>query len=1610
MNHEITPDSPAPSGESLSDGGEKFDQNPKEELRASNYNAHTHARELYLENILQTVREGLVTTTAANPLLNFRPRSSGKGLIIQDERSDEVFSILVKKQQPMGFAFAEDGSTSESKKAYPLPLSSSRSKKSPYHRDQILFTPYSAEELHERLFELERSQKFSLQEKGMHALYLVLATLRWTDPQTGKKLCSPLLSISVDLKRDSIKDEYYLVSTGQEIEENVSLRKRFEELHYPFPDLPPTIKLNPVQYCRTIHNSLRDRGDIEFTVYPDEISLRLLNFASYGMYGDLDVNNWPEGKKPVNHPLIRQLFLTGFEKGNEIDSSRSSQTKQRAEKYNVLQCDAAQRSIINELSSGQSYLIKGPPGTGKTTTMVNIAVTAAHQGKRVLAYFKKQAAADVFARYLSSRGQEHFYVDTHGNMSKLDIYRQFDSILNQREPKPPEGREELCQELDSLENRLEKHRSFLSQRVGESGFTAYEVFANAIALRGEEKEYIPFNSQTFRDWDQPTFERALQFAERLQHFHLAYGPPGLHPLRDVGSQKTSALERSELEKHLQQLSTVASLLSQESAALKKKSKLAIPPSFLGLHNFLSVLSCAQIIGKYDESLVKKINFLHKRWRTEPVERLQLAAAKELEYAQLRERYGGGINFSELKTCNLAEIKSALDDFEKRNILIRTIFPGSYRTALDKLQQVCLPPRLISDIRKRISILELLQQKESEVTQLNSLWDSLLSMEPEGMHRHEPAFWLQISLLIPIISEFVGSENADSYWNQIRERIQSGIDLAECKDEVERLAALQNDMREIWAKIQVVLNFSEDHNKAMWEEIDLCDLPSRLDDYRRSLPQLDMIEKYNSLTNEYETLNPELKEIAQSSKSEQTADRDLVDSFRYSYFMELQHLLESTDHHTRQFSGDQHDEHRRRFEAGEKRLLDLNAQLVSQYHFKNLPRAEAGGQAEVLANEAQKRAGNLTPRELGEKCGRAVFQAAPIVIASPHSTEMHLSPSAWDFDLVLIDELSQMPLAEAFCGILRGKQFLGYCDEKQLGPTSFWGSLPEVTLPSPSGESWTCRSALDLFTQAGMPTLQLNTAYRFHRPGAIMLSNEEFYDRRLNIFPSSEVGNESDGLEFHYVKNGVYEKNGTNPNEAHALIKGVHASIRTFPNQPIIVITANEAQMKLLDRLLEKLRFENEEVEAFFRRFPCEQLVVKNIETVQGDERANVFISTTYGPNEAGNFSINFGPINQDGGANRVNVMMTRYQQKNIIYTSMLPEWPEFERSEAKGVRVLRRLLDWAKNGSPLNQTRDERPLDPLQCYLKGELEKSGYEVHTNIGPAGTGVDIGVLNPKDPGRYIVGIQTDGSRYQSVENTSERESIFSECLKKRGWDLYFIWSLDWLKAPREKMSELLEYIDKVRRAESLKTTDSIGSFRESYEIIRERRQTKPEYAVPYKLSNVDFSSFSSLYDSEPQDAQRDLRRLLKRVVQSESPISKNFLYSRLRKLSGKRDSTKLAEMYDTVYQELLSEDPDILADGDFLLMKDALSLPRDRSELARTDRVFSDIHSSEIDKLLNRLVQDSCGITEENLIQSAIRGFGYSRAPRFAEDIVRERIAQLVESETVKFKEGEYFVLS
>lgn len=520
--------------------------------------------------------------------------------------------------------------------------------------------------------------------------------------------------------------------------------------------------------------------------------------------------------------------------------------------------------------------------------------------------------------------------------------------------------------------------------------------------------------------------------------------------------------------------------------------------------------------------------------------------------------------------------------------------------------------------------------------------------------------------------------------------------------------------------------------------------------------------------------------------------DLLNAYKKAYYKSLTEVIISKSLVLSNFSGGVFEDKIQKFKSLDLEIKETNQKLIFNNIVKNIPdiekEATKSNEVALLNRAIQNKGRGRSLRKLFSQLPTLITRLCPCVLMSPLSVAQYLDPESALFDLIVFDEASQLQTCKAIGAIARAENAVIVGDPKQMPPTNFFTSS---SYDEEHEDIEDLESILDDCLAIKMPSKHLMWHYRSTHESLIAFSNSRFYENKLFTFPSF---NDRESKVKYINTKGVFErgKKRTNLIEAKAIVEELRRRCNNpkLSDDSVGVVTFNSTQQDLIEDLIADECAINKKFNSWINREDDKAFFVKNLENIQGDERDVILFSVCYGPDAKGKISMNFGPLNKEGGWRRLNVAISRARKEMVVYASLVPE--QIRLTKTEGVSALRDFLEFARSGrlnlesSELN--KDKYNSSGILDSICDELSEKGYKCDKLIGHSDYRIDIGVVNPERTDQYLLGILIDGPNYQIAENTRDREVAQADILKQLGWNIYRLWSVDWWNDKEKVISRI------------------------------------------------------------------------------------------------------------------------------------------------------------------------------------------------------------------------------
>ncbi|MCL4219738.1 MAG: DUF3320 domain-containing protein [Phycisphaerales bacterium] len=1262
-----------------------------------------------------------------------------------------------------------------------------------------VYSTETATETQKRLLTLYRTARAGIEETGANLLHLALGMLRWYENGENGFHLAPLILLPVQLQRSSGGGGFaYALSLSDEpLRPNVTLlhklRNDFGLSTADVDELPEDDHgLDVDLILRSFREVIRNmpRWEVLETAH-----LGLFSFNKFLMWRDLQENI----ERLKHSPLVTHLV---DRPGQDFDPDfHAPEVRDDQVRPHDLLCtrdaDSSQLAAVLAARDGHSFVLEGPPGTGKSQTIANVIADSLSRGKRVLFVAEKMAALSVVRSRLEADGLGPFCLELHSaKASKSEVLAQLDRALNcQRLPEPPEY-DALCSQLAAARDHLNHYVDDL-HAVRPSGETLFQVLGRLGSLGDGPTCSPPTDAGPQTRREQLAAWRAA--IDELHEKAEPIDPPARHSLRGVRQTTWSFTLFSSAQSTLQRAAGALDALRDSVEAFNRACEINTPSDTLS-HAAVSMLTrLAELLSTCPAPAMDLlVGPASASMRSTLGQCIALGRQRDSLREQLLSRYR-----EEFLGIEHLPHLDAVSRAAQRPWPIRFFASRSARSRL-RAHFLASPPSL-EQLKADLEAARTVKHLNAELA-LKTAFDSAL-----------PARWNAGR------ADWNDLERVLNWCDQFAQAVAPATDAASLAC-VQSLAAVLSDSTRTARAVEPARSLVERWRtwQQAWQQLeqalvaepvqsesDQAWLPAvhaAIARWISGLPGLNDWCAWRDARDRATGLG--LSDLIHRYESGELSRLELSDAFERSFariwFAGTADMVQAI----RTFNAHHHATVVHRFRSLDAGLIDLTRRVVAARLAATAP-AGAGpvsAQSEIgiLRRELAKKRRHMPTRRLIEAIPNLLARLKPCFLMSPLSVAQFLDARLPAFDLVIFDEASQIPVWDAIGAIARGAQVIVVGDSKQLPPTNFFNTLDaDEGKPTDDEAVEDLESILKECNASGVPSMRLRWHYRSRHESLIAFSNHHYYQNELHTFPSPEERSATLGVTLRFVDGAIYDRGntGTNRLEAEQVVDEVVRRLRQpSGNGSIGIVTFNQPQQVLIEDMLDAQRRADPSLESYFTG-PGECVFVKNLENVQGDERDTIIFSVGYGPDRDGRVSMNFGPLNQDGGERRLNVAVTRARCRLIVFSSIRADQIDLKRTGALGVRHFKAFLDYAQRGpQALADARhaDQQAAEQFIEVVAAALESRGWSIDRRVGCAGYRIDLGVRDDDHPGRYLLGIECDGPTYHSARTARDRDRLRQSVLENLGWKLVRVWSIDWQMNHARCLDTLDKALHDARRA--------------------------------------------------------------------------------------------------------------------------------------------------------------------------------------------------------------------
>lgn len=1542
-----------------------------------------------IEKQLQTARERLLDLTLRNRLLNFRP-SRRRTIQIVDEIPKEVFNILVLKERVMQFKPSEkpreDIIEEGASLSAPADVESEllpwlqNTKTAYHHTDRLLQTNLVSEELQKRLYYVQHQARSVFEEQGYSVLHLALGFLKWRDREdTGKFYRAPLILIPVELERQKVRTQFKLHWSGAELFPNLSLETKLAEQGITLPTLEtPEDKEGIDAYFQEVSEAVSTQEN--WHVVPD-IYLDFFSFTKFVMYKDLEPEVWNVKNHSLLGLILGETADTSNENGfkpEEVDVKLSSQNV-----YHVMDADSSQIAVIEDIKKGKNLVVEGPPGTGKSQTITNIIAELLAGGKKVLFVSEKMAALEVVKNRLDQVGLGDFCFELHSHKSnKREVLQELERTVS-RQVRPTVTEMDTLTRVDALRTDLNGYVNAIHEPIAQTQKSPFNLYAIREAAhqyfeqRGCKMPLVRFPNPS--EGGINAWNTARQQLEDLTAVLPLVVPIAEHPWRGCATGTVTHILEAKIYKHIEVLKTALDGLEKACERFVTVFGVRVPKTLQGLQHHLRAVDVIKKAIPVETDVL-----LNPKWDTFNAEAKELIEQVEVLTRAKRKFRRWTLETDpalKLDTDYLLKLGDDYDDFStlpwwhrmfnwKYQRKVKSPLRGFYRHNLPKDPEV-----VRADMRELADCIIMKenmewamvakqtgpslfgkqwQDEESDPNQLRKFAEWIVSF------RHFLCNGTFTEEAVNIASQGVSATASISFQKQLDTALKNFEEKREAL-----LAVLHTDC-------STLFNVSA-------AEVLFDDFRSRLELWQKERAELHTWGQFSARHEACrETIaQPLLPHIGEFVPEE------LVPCFEGNLATALLDEVSVKCPALGNFVSRLHEKKITDFHRLDRKSIVLNQHRLATELHQRRPHILGGASREsesgILQGQFNRKSRHMPIRRLLSTAGGLIQRIKPCFMMSPLSVAQFCDPKMIEFDVIVFDEASQIRPEDALGALMRAKQAVVIGDTRQLPPTRFFDSIVDTGDETDADDFTT--SIVDVESilhqcRQRFPVKQLKWHYRSRHESLIAISNQEFYENNLLVFPSPVDKAEHLGLKFVHIPEAVYDRGqtSTNKREAEMVVKAAFAHYREYPDKSLGIGTFNMKQQQAILDEVEHQLYLDPEMNEFFASTRDEQFFVKNLETIQGDERDTIFLSIGYGKDADGRLHRNFGPLNHEGGERRLNVLITRARERCVVFSNFRASDLQLDADAPFGTKALKMFLEYAENRNlEIPESMATHTESPFEESVYQLLKERGYTVRKQIGCAEYRIDLAVVDPVASDRYLLGIECDGFQYRNAPVARDRDRLRHQVLKGLGWQLHRVWSMDWYRDRTGTAERLFEAIEHAKTVppEVRPTETAPEPIKMDVKVAETEPLTTPEpnqqlanYVVCTDLS---IPIEGDLHLQLPEK----LAKGIVAVVEIESPVHIDEVVLRVRNLWGLgRSGNRIREAVRNAISSAQRNDY-VRRKGDFLWRTDERKVKVRQRETPKIEWICDE----EIAGAMKHVIRVQGAISRAALRAEAMKLFGY-----------------------------------
>jgi len=1229
--------------------------------------------------------------------------------------------------------------------------------------------------------------KTIVEETSANNLYLAFGMLNWRF--NDRDLRSPLVLVPVTLSTTNRGERYVITidEAGISTPNYCLIEKLRMAFGLEIPELANPVEDESGIDLEEAFNGVRRavaRAELPFRV-EDSVHLSILHFAKFPLWKDLD-ESWRELSQ---NSLVKHLIETPVEPYVDPVSEPPQVDLDELGSSVPVPADSSQLTAVAEAVAGRTFVLEGPPGTGKSQTITNLLAHAMASGRRVLFVAEKRAALDVVKKRLEEVGLGALSLDLHDKSARPAAVRaQIKAALDLRISHDAELLKTSTHAAESSRRTLARYAERLHE-PNAANKSLYTARSSELAT-DPDVPTLDVPRDLVANGPQETLDKIAAVLRTLPEKADLARPSASHPWGFIDDLPADGLDPRAIHEAAVEFDQALQQIARTPVDFDSVARTVDPVD-------LDIWATLAPMPRYP---LEALDQLHRAGWTRDTNGIA-ALLQELAQSQPEWKATAGPTAMDLDIPAIHHDAQAADESgffgrkkRRRAVLARLTEVLTVDPASIKLKTLS---RLTADMAESFAAVEDLRSRVTALP-VRLVDEPVNPFIPEQVERLDTRLgqlkWLVQTLCtdpdqepVRVMRRYYASTEAGVGAGELRR-------LTTAWRHLEKVTAVPLERQHAWA--------GEDSFITRW-----CATRSA-----RRVESSASIERWVDLLEHLEPLRA--AGMGQARRALLTGEVSAEDASlafdRGIAVASIDERLEASA--LMDFDLNAHTKTIQRFVKSTKAVRDelrraIPAKLLNERRFDA---NTSSGQIGALRRQLDRRRGGMGVRALIENFGELITQILPCTLMSPDSVARFFPAKSGYFDIVVFDEASQIRVADAVGAMGRAKSVVVVGDSKQMPPTSF----AEVSVTVDEDEDYSPdvvideESILSECVQARVPRQWLSWHYRSQDEALIAFSNYHYYDGRLASFPAPLPAKGSPGAGYglslvrvdgHFERSRRGKTLRTNRVEAERIVEDILYRFSASPDRApsLGVITFNAQQRDLIENLLrdagdDRVLRALDEPDGLF---------VKNLENVQGDERDSILFSVAFSANDKGVVPLNFGPLSRPGGERRLNVAVTRARREVVLYASFDPSDLRAEETSQVGTKHLKAYLEMAAQGvdTVTEGGRRQPVIDRHRDDIANALREAGLPVSTDVGLSDFRVDIVISDPEQPDQPLVAVLLDGTEWFGRRTVADRDGLPVDVLERlMKWPaVERVWLPEWLDHRTETINRLRDAVDEAKR---------------------------------------------------------------------------------------------------------------------------------------------------------------------------------------------------------------------